>query len=239
MNGAPALVVRWATIDQYSRATNFSISSSRSQTMPQRDRLHPAGRARARQLAPQHRREVEADEIVERAPGAIGVDQSLVDLARVAHRRGDRVLGDRVEHHPVDPLVLEDLLGLEYLVDVPGDRLAFAVGVGRQNDAVGALHRVGDLVEALGRLGVDLPAHGEVVLGVDRAVLGGEVAHVAERSVDVVVLAEILADRLDLGRQLDDDNLHALKSLNAFVSRRLSGGNGAAPAMAGQGAENG
>ena len=46
----------------------------------QRHRLHASGRARARQLAPQHRRQGEADEIVERAAGEIGVDQRLVDL---------------------------------------------------------------------------------------------------------------------------------------------------------------
>ena len=52
---------------------------------PQRHRLHAAGRARARQLAPQDRREREADEIVERAARQIGVDQRRVDLARIGH----------------------------------------------------------------------------------------------------------------------------------------------------------
>ena len=52
----------------------------------QRDRLDAAGRARARQLAPQHRRQREADEIVERAAGEIGIDQRRIDLARIGHR---------------------------------------------------------------------------------------------------------------------------------------------------------
>ena len=101
----------------------------------QRHRLHAARRARARQLAPQHRRQVEADEVVERAAGAVGVDQRFVDLARVAHRVLHRVLGHRVEHDAVDALVLKEPLGLEDLVDVPGDRLALAVGVGGEDDA--------------------------------------------------------------------------------------------------------
>ena len=42
---------------------------------PQRHRLDAAGRARARQLAPQDRREREADQVVERAAREIGVDQ--------------------------------------------------------------------------------------------------------------------------------------------------------------------
>ena len=53
----------------------------------QRHRLHAAGRAGARQLAPEDRREIEADEIIEGAAGQIGIDQRLVDLARVAQRR--------------------------------------------------------------------------------------------------------------------------------------------------------
>ena len=73
----------------------------------QRHRLHPAGRARARQLAPQHRREGEADEVVERAAGEIGVDQRAVDAARVLHRIEHRLLGDGVEHHPLDRLLLD------------------------------------------------------------------------------------------------------------------------------------
>ena len=52
----------------------------------QRDRLHAAGRTRAGQFAPQHGRQVEADEIVQRAAGEIGVDQRLVDFARMPHR---------------------------------------------------------------------------------------------------------------------------------------------------------
>ncbi len=47
----------------------------------QRHRLHAAGRFRPRQLAPQHRRQSEADQIVERAPRPVGVDQILVEAA--------------------------------------------------------------------------------------------------------------------------------------------------------------
>ena len=71
---------------------------------PQRDRLHAAGRARAGQLAPQHRRQREADQVIERAAREIGVDQRLVDVARVLHRLEHRLLGDGVEHHALDRL---------------------------------------------------------------------------------------------------------------------------------------
>ncbi len=155
----------------------------------QRHRLHPPRRARAGQLSPQHRRQVEADEIIERAAGEIGVDQRLVDLARVAHRLLHGLFRHRVEHDAVDALVLQELLVLEDFVNVPGYRLALAVGVGGQNHAVGVLDRHADLGKSLGGLGVDFPFHREVVVGIDRAVLGFEVADVAERGVNVVILA--------------------------------------------------
>ena len=41
----------------------------------QRDGLHATGGAGARQLAPEHRRECEADEVIKRAAGEIGIDQ--------------------------------------------------------------------------------------------------------------------------------------------------------------------
>ena len=68
----------------------------------QRDRLHAAGRACARQLAPEYRREREADEVIQRAAGEIGIDQRAIDLARMLHRLGHRLLGDGVEDDALD-----------------------------------------------------------------------------------------------------------------------------------------
>ena len=55
-------------------------------------RLHAARRARARQFAPQHRRQREAHQIVERAARQIGIDQRPIDLPRVLHRLEHRRL---------------------------------------------------------------------------------------------------------------------------------------------------
>ena len=68
----------------------------------QRDRLHPARRLGAGQLAPQDRRQREADQIIERAARPVGVDQILIERARPRHRLGHRRLGDGVEGHPLD-----------------------------------------------------------------------------------------------------------------------------------------
>ena len=175
----------------------------------QRDRLHPPGRARAGQLAPQNRRQVEADQIVERAARPVGVDERLVDLARIAHRLLDGVLGHSVEHHAIDALVLEQLLALENFVDVPGDGLAFPVRVSREDHAVGVLNRAADIAHPLGGLRVDFPAHREIVVRIDRAVLRREIPHMAERGVDLVVLAQIFVDGLRLGWRLDDHDFHS------------------------------
>ena len=185
----------------------------------QRDGLDAASRAGARQLAPQDRGQVEADEVVERAAGEIGLDQRRVDLARVLHRVEDRVLGDGVEDDTLDLLVLEDFLVPQDFEYVPGDGLAFAVRVGRQNDLVGALHGAGDVGETLGRLAVDLPFHGEIGVRFDRTVLCGQIAHMAERGENLVAAAEIFVDRLGLGRRFDDDDVHEIQ-----VLARLSAG---------------
>ena len=165
---------------------------------PQCDRLHPAGRACARKLAPEHRREREPDEIVERTARPVGIDQSSVDRARMLHRIHDGLLGDGIEDDALDLLVLERMLLLQHLQDMPGDRLALAIGVSGEDQLVGTLDRPGDVGEALAGLGIDLPNHVEIVVRIDRSVLRRQVAHVTERGQDFVAGAQILVDRLRL-----------------------------------------
>ena len=177
---------------------------------PQRHRLHAARRAGARQLAPQHGGEGEADQIVQRTARHIGVDQRTVDLARILHRVRDRLLGDGVEHHALDLLVLQRALFLQHLQHVPGDGLALAIRVGGENQAVGVLQGLGDVVEPAGRLGVDLPDHLEIGVGIDGAVLRRQVADMAERGQNLVGRAQILVDRLGFRRRLHNDDIHVV-----------------------------
>ncbi|MFK4666672.1 hypothetical protein ABIF76_007526 [Bradyrhizobium ottawaense] len=176
----------------------------------QRHRLHAAGGAGARQLAPQHGGEGEADQIVQRAARHIGVDQRAVDLARMLHGVRDRLLGDGVEHHPLDLLVLQRALFLQHLQHVPGDGLALAIRVGGENQAVGVLQGLGDVVEPAGRLGVDLPDHLEIGVGIDGAVLRGQVADMAERGQNLIGRAQIFVDRLGFRRRLHNDDIHVV-----------------------------
>jgi len=196
-----------AASDQYSRDEALDLQLAVGDE-PQRDRLHAAGRAGARQLAPKDRGEGEADEIIQRAAREIGVHQRAVDGARILHRLRHRLLGDGVEDDALDLLVLDRLLLFEHFKHVPGDGLAFAIRVGGENQGFGALHGLGDVSQPLGGLGVDLPDHLEVVLRIDRAVLGRQVAHMAKGSQDLVAGAEVFIDGLRLGGRLNNDNFH-------------------------------
>jgi len=118
----------------------------------------------------------------------------------VLHGVEHRLLGDGVEHHPLDRLLLERPLLLQDFEHVPGDRLALAIGVGGENELVRTLERAGNVVEAFLRLVVDLPDHAEIVLGIDRAVLRRQVPHMAERGQYLVARAEVAINRLCLGR---------------------------------------
>ena len=97
---------------------------------------------------------------------------------------------------------------LQHFEHVPGNRLAFAIRVGREDQAVGVLHGLGDVVQPLGRGAVDFPGHGEVLVRLHRAVLGRQVADMAEGGQNLVVPAQILVDGLGLGGRFDDDDVH-------------------------------
>ena len=175
----------------------------------QRHRLNPACRARAGQLAPQDGRQGKSDQIVQSPPRQIGVNQLHIDVARVLHRLGDGRLGDGVEHHPLDIGGLENLFLPQNLEHVPRDGLTLTVGVGGEDQGVGTLHGIGNIGQTLGRLAVHFPTHGEVIIRLDRAILRGQVAHMAVAGQDDIVRAEILVDGFGLGRTLDDDDVHS------------------------------
>ena len=173
----------------------------------QADGLDAARRLCARQLAPQDRRQLEPHQIIQRAARQIGVDQRLVDLARLGHRLGHGGLGDGVEGHAADRAALLQGRG-QRLQQVPADRLALAVGVGGQNQRLVVLQRVLDRLEVLAAVGRDLPFHVEIMVGVDAAVLGRQVADMAEAGQNPIVGTQVFLDGLGLGRGFDDDDGH-------------------------------
>ena len=115
-------------------------------------------------------------------------------LARVRERLPDRGLGDLAERHAAR-LLRRDVRGLGH---VPGDRLAFAVEVGREVDEVGPLGRLLDVGDLLAPVVVDDVLGGEIVVDVDAELaLAGVLGEVADMTVgreDTVVVAEVALD---------------------------------------------
>ncbi len=186
----------------------------------QRHGLHAAGRAAARQLAPQHGREGEAHEIVERAARHVGVDQGLVELARMGDGVEHRLLGDGVEGDALDVDPVQRLLGLEHVPDMPGNGLALAIRVGGEIELAALGHRLGDGVEPLLGLRVDQPVHGEILVRADRAVLGRQVADMTIGGQHGETGAEIFPNGLSLGRGLDDQYVHRRYMLQFKIKNR-------------------
>jgi len=188
----------------------------------QRDRLHAAGRAAARQFAPQHRRQRKSDEIIQRAPGQIRIHQLAVDLARMTECLEDGVAGHLVEHDPLDVDVLQNAARVQHLAHMPGDRLALAIRVGGEEQLVGAAHRLGDRLHVLLGPAVDLPRHRKIGVGQDGSVLRRQVADMAVAGDDLVVAPEIFVDGLCLGRRFDDDDVHAHIQKRAGLKKGLA-----------------
>ena len=109
---------------------------------PQRHRLHATRRETGFDALPEHRRRLVADQAVEDAPRLLGVDFPLIDIEGVGQRFRDRVLRDFVEQDAADLAVAGPV---QLRRHVPGDRLPFAVGVGRQEHPVREFGRLLDL----------------------------------------------------------------------------------------------
>ncbi len=168
---------------------------------PQRHRLHAPGREPRLDPAPQQRRDLVADQPVEHAPRLLRVEQLQVDLAGPLEGLQDRVARDLGERHPLGPRRIHPEQGR----DVVRDRLALAVVVRREDQVLVRLQCLLQGRDVLLRVLGDLVRDLEPVVDVHAEVALGEVPDVAVRSPDGVVAAEVLLDRLRLGRALDHD----------------------------------
>ena len=124
--------------------------------------LHPPGRQPAVDPSPQHRGHLVAVQAVEDSAGLGGIDEAVVDAARVVHGVVDRRRRDLVEDHPLDRH-----LRLEVLEEVPADRFALAVLVRRQVQLAGVLQRGPQLLDDLGTALGQLVGRLEPVVDVD------------------------------------------------------------------------
>ena len=168
---------------------------------PQRDRLHAPGREPRLDPPPQQRRDLVADQPVEHAPRLLRIEQLQVDLARAAEGLQDRVARDLGER---------DALGLRRIDPQQGrhverDRLALPVVVRREDQVLVRLQGLLQGGDVLLRILGDLVGDLEPVVDVDAQIALGEVPDMPVRSPDGVVAAQVLLDRLGLGRRLDHD----------------------------------
>ena len=178
-------------------------------------RLHAPGGQAGTDLAPQDRADLIAHEAIQDAAGLLGVDEVDVQLAGVVQGPGDGLAGDLGEDHAT-----HRHLGLEDLLEVPGDGLALTVVVGGQVELVGLLEGLLELGDRLLLVGVDDVVGGEVVLDVDRELpvgallhgggqLGGlrQVADVPHGGLDVELRTQVAGDGAHLVGGLHDDEL--------------------------------
>ena len=169
------------------------------------DRLNAAGRLGTGKLAPQHRRERKADQIVECTAGHVGGNQIVVNLAGIFNGFGNGGFGNFVKDDAFDFLVFDFLAGGQFFKNVPGYRFSFSIRVGCEDNRVAVLERGDDVVEAFFAAGAELPGHGETVVRVDGAVLAGQIADVAETGQNLIIGAEVFVDGFGFGRGLNDN----------------------------------
>ena len=176
---------------------------------PRRDRLHAAGGEALHHLAPEDGGDLVAIEAVQNAARLLRIDEPVVDVARLPERPLDRLLRDLVEDHPA-----HGDLRLQHLAQVPGDRLALAIFVRREQELVGVrelrpqirddglLLRIDDVERLEVLIDVDAEPGPRLLLVLGRHLCGAvrEVADMADRRLDHVVLPEVPGDRLGLRR---------------------------------------
>ena len=102
---------------------------------------------------------------------------------------------------------------------MPGNGFPFAVGVGGQDDPLGALGGFGDIVQALGGLGIHIPGHRKVFIRPHRSVLGRQVADMAVAGQNRIVRPQIFVDSFSLGWALNDDKVHVRRVFPGRIAR--------------------
>ena len=191
------------------------------------DTLHAPGGQAIAHFLPQQFGHVVAHQPVEDAPRLLRVDEVHVNVARVAECVLNGGLGDFVEDDALD-LCLRLVIQFGRRQQMPGNRLAFAVGVGCQIDFVRAIDRVFEVFDGVALIVHDAVFRLEVVFDIDRNLRDEQVADVTLRRLDGIALAEKLTDAARLGGRFDDHQLadctlcRSLFSRAGFAARALS-----------------
>ena len=165
-------------------------------------RLDAPGRQTAPNLASQERADRIADQTIDDAPRLLSIYSVHVDAARVLQRVEHGAAGDLVEFDATDRLIAVEP---ESRDQMPGDRLAFAIGVSRQQHrrlAAGlVLQPFDDVFAFLGHhiLGPEL------VVDVDAQPTGGQIADMPQAGPHSVLASQEFLDGFCLGGRFDHD----------------------------------
>ena len=125
--------------------------------------MHAPGRKPARHLHPKKGRDLEADDTVEEPARLLCVDAVLVDFAGT---------GESVLNRPARDFVEDDAaeapgIAANHLAEVPGDRLALAIEVGREVHVVRRLRELLEVADHLLLAGNHLVGSAPAVVRID------------------------------------------------------------------------
>ena len=93
---------------------------------------------------------------------------------------------------------------------MPRNGLALAIRIGCEDQLFSPFDRAGNVGHTLDGLAVDLPQHRKIVIGIDRAVFGRQIADMAKGSQNLITGPKIFVDGFGLGRRLNDNKLHSI-----------------------------
>ena len=193
--------------------------------------LHTPRAQAAGDLLPQHRAHLIADETIEDASRLLGVHAVEVDGPRLLEALEHRAPGDGVEHHALGVIGVH----IQQFGQVPGDRLALAVQVGREPDVAGALGGLAQFRHETLLVAVHLVVRFEGAFldfhagngALDAlGVLARKIADVAAAGDHGVALAQEFLQLLGLGGALHDDQLRTAGGGLVGLRGALAGGLG-------------
>ena len=164
-------------------------------------RLDAACRQRRTDLAPQHRRQLEANETVEHATCLLGIHQVDVQRPRMCQCLIDSGFGNFVE----DNTFHLSRIHFGHLHQMPRDGLALAVIIRRQPNRIRLRGFLLDVVDECFFVVQNFVLRFKVMGDVDTHALRREVAHMPLAGDYGIVLADELLDGLGLRRRLYDD----------------------------------
>ena len=148
-----------------------------------------------------------------RPPRQIGVDQTDIEFPRMAERLLHRAFGDFIERHALDVFPLQQIFIVQDFLDMPRDRLSFAVRVRGEIEVFGGLHGAFDLAHVFLGAFAKLPLHFEIFVRQDGAVLVHEVADMTVGGDHFEIGAKVFMNRFGLGGRLDNDKIRGAQSL--------------------------